>query len=89
MSTDKESAPATSEISTTEWLSLGHKIKGLLLKTLPLICQLYVYQKNEIFTIDVSATEMSADEMSTAEMLVLYNSDNVLNICTIMLKFRI
>ena len=32
---------------------------------------------------------MSATEMSTAELLLLGNSDNVLNMCTIVLKFRI
>ena len=35
MSTSKESAPATSEMSTTEWLLLGPIPKSLLLKTLP------------------------------------------------------
>ena len=37
----------------------------------------------------MSATEISAAEMSTAELLLLGNSDNLLNMCTIMLKFRI
>ena len=37
----------------------------------------------------MSATEISAAEMSTAELLLLGNSDNLLNMCTIILKFRI
>ena len=37
----------------------------------------------------MSATEISAAEMSTTELLLLGNSDNLLNMCTIMLKFRI
>ena len=37
----------------------------------------------------MSATEISAAEMSTAEFLLLGNSDDLLNMCTIMLKFRI
>ena len=37
----------------------------------------------------MSATEISAAVMSTSELLLLGNSDNLLNMCTIMLKFRI
>ena len=37
----------------------------------------------------MSAAEMSTAEMSTAELLLLGNSDDLLNMCTIMLKFRI
>ena len=43
----------------------------------------------EIFTGEISTTEMSTAEMSTTEFLLLGKSDNLLNMCTIMLKFRI
>ena len=42
----------------------------------------------EMFTGEISTTEISTAEMSTAELLLLGNSDNLLNMCTIMLKFR-
>ena len=43
----------------------------------------------ETSTAEMSAIEMSATEMSTAELLLPGNSDNILNMCTIVLKFRI
>ena len=37
----------------------------------------------------MSATEISAAEMSTAELLLLGKGNNLLHMCTTMLKFRI
>ena len=80
MSTSKESAPVTSEMSTTEWLLLYAYTKRSSTEDSALTCQQHIYTQNEVFTFEISATEMSATEISTAELPLLGNSQNVLNL---------